>query len=102
MPASPQDHKTAGTTFTAKVNGKPKTFTLPPITEESAGSIPGEIVYKAVMNPDDEMAELRLALANVDAAGIKPATKDALLSLPFLEMMKVVGEWMGESKGSSE
>lgn len=102
MPASPEDHKTSGTKFTAVIDGKPKTFTLPPITEKSAGSITASIVYDAVMNPGDDMAELRLALANLDAAGTKPAVKNALLSLPFAEMMRIVGEWMGESEGSSE
>lgn len=99
---TPKDHASKGTKFTVTVDGKPKTFTLPPINEETAGKIPGEIVYNAVMNPSDDMAQMRLTMANLEASGVTPQVKDALLSLPFADVMRVLGEWMGESAGSSE
>lgn len=97
---TPADHKAknAGHKFT--VGGK--TYTLPFVNEDAASNIPGKITYAAVMTPDDDMAQMRLALATLEAAKPTPAALDALQSLPTKEMLEVVGAWMGESSGSSD
>lgn len=109
MSTTPQDKPKAEAAFTFKAkvpgkDGKPvtKTFTLPPITTEAAGSVPGEITYAAIMSPDDDMAQLRLAFATLEAAKPAPAALAALKSLPHSEMLGVVYDWMGESSGSSD
>jgi hypothetical protein len=110
MTTTPQDHKPkadAPFTFEATIknkDGKPikKRFTLPKMGEDAATDIPGEITYAAVMNPNDEMVQMRLAFASLEAARPSPAALDALRSLPTGEMLKVVGDWMGESSGSSD
>ena len=110
MPTTPQDHRPkadAPFTFEATVpnkDGKPakKKFTLPRMGEDAATDIPGEITYAAIMHPDDEMVQMRLAFATLEAAKPTPAAMSALQSLSTGEMLKVVGDWMGESPGSSD
>lgn len=96
MATTPQDHKVkadAGHKFTVKG----KTYTLPAIKESSADQIPGEITYAAIMDPDDTMAQMRLAFATLEAAKPSEAAMKALKSLTTTEMLEVVGEWMGGS-----
>ena len=88
----------AGHRFTVKG----KTYTLPPISENAAESLPGEITYAVIMEPDNEMAQLRLAFASLEAAKPSEAALKALKSLPTSEMIEVVGEWMGGSSASSD
>lgn len=97
---TPQDRQPGdgGHKFTVKG----KTYTLPPISEESASAIPGAVTYAAVMRPDDEMAQLRLAFATLEAVKPSAAALTALQSLSTKEMLEVVGGWMGESSGSSD
>ncbi|WP_028637722.1 hypothetical protein [Nocardioides sp. URHA0032] len=97
---TPQDRKAkdAGHKFTVKG----KSFTLPAIGEDAASNIPGEITYAAIMDPDNDMMQMRLAFATLEAAGPTPAALAALKSLPTKEMLEVVGAWMGESSGSSD
>jgi hypothetical protein len=97
---TPQDRKSkdAGHAFT--VAGK--TYRLPPVSEEAASSIPGGVTMDAIMSPEDNTAQLRLALATLEAVKPTPAAMTALRSLGTTEMLTVVGEWMGESGGSSE
>lgn len=110
MPTTPEDHKPkadAPYSFEAVVkdkDGKPKAkrFILPRIGEDAASNLPGEITYNAVMNPDDDMAQMRLALATLEAAKPTAAALAALKSLSTDRMLEVVGEWMGESSGSSD
>ena len=98
-PKKPQDRKAAdGYAFTVKG----KRYVLPRVTPEMAGMVPGEITYAAVMAPDDAAAQARLGLANLEVCGATPAAKKALLSLTTVEMMEIVGEWLGESSGSSD
>lgn len=99
MPKVPEDHKPAGGGYTFVAGGK--TYTIPPLTDEVAESVPGHITYDAVMNPDDLEVQVRLAFAQIEAAKLKPAVKSALLSLPTGEMMTAVSGWLGESSGSS-
>lgn len=89
---------TPGHRFTVKG----KSYTLPPVSGASADAIPGEISYAAIMEPENEFAQLRLALGMLEAAKPAPAAMAALKSLPTADMLKVVGDWMGESSGSSD
>lgn len=101
MPAkTPQDHKAKDEAFTFTVGTK--TFKLPPLSETAADSIPGDITYAAVMEPDNNMAQLRLAFASLEAAKPTEAAMTALRSLSTTRMLEVVGEWMGKAGGSSE
>lgn len=98
---TPQDRKPkaeAGHKFTVKG----KTYTLPAMSESGAETIPGEVTYAAVMEPENQMAQVRLAFASLEAAKPSEAALKALKSLPTSEMMTVVSEWMGESGGSSD
>ena len=109
-PKQPADRKPkADAPFTFKApgedkNGKPitKTYTLPKVTEENAAKIPGGVTLDAIMKPDDQMAQLRLSLAQLDACEVPDATMKALRSLPTDQMMETIGEWLGESSGSSD
>lgn len=100
MPAkTPADHKAKDAPFTFTVKGK--SYTLPN-PHEHADQVPGGITMDAIMRPDDEMTQLRLGFAMLEAA--KPDAKaiEALRSLPTSEMLEVFGRWMGESSGSSD
>ena len=101
MTTTPQDRKLkadAGHKFTVKG----KSYTLPAMGEDAASDIPGEITYAAIMNPDDQMVQMRLAFATLEAANPSAAALAALKSLPTSKMLEVVGAWMGESSGSSD
>ena len=97
---APQDHKAKDGSHKFTVKGK--SYTLPPIGEDAASSIPGEITYAAIMEPDNDMVQMRLAFATLEAAKPSPAALAALKSLSTKEMLEVVGAWMGESSGSSD
>lgn len=100
MPKEPQDRKPKkadGFSFTA--NGR--TYKLPNLTEKAADSIPAGLTMDAVMEPEDETVQLRLALATLQAAGPSDAAMKALRSLGTTTMLEVVGAWMGELGGSS-
>lgn len=93
-------------TFEATVRGEDgelitKTFVLPQVTEDAAMAIPGEYSYEAVMNPDNDAYQLRLGLATLEACDPGAEALAALKSLPTGQMLRVVGEWMGESSRSS-
>ena len=79
-----------------------RSYTLPAMSATGAELVPGEVTYAAVMEPDNEMAQMRLAFASLEAAGPSAAALKALKSLPTAKMLEVVGEWMGESSGSSD
>lgn len=96
---APQDHKAKGDEFTFTVGSK--AYKLPALSETAADSIPGDVTYAAVMEPDNNMAQLRLAFASLEAAKPTAAAMTALKSLPTTQMLEVVGEWMGKAGGSS-
>ena len=106
---TPQDHKSPSDLFTFTVKGK--SFTLPS-AEDSAGKVDGGISMDAILDPDDDMAQLRLGLAMLKASGADADAMTALRSLPTEEMLQTVGGWMnhkpmgqasaGESSGSSD
>lgn len=97
---TPQDRKPKDAGYRFTVAGK--THTLPSVGEDSLSSIPGSITYDAVMRPEDQMAQMRLALATLEAAKPSKAAMEALRSLPTDQMLEHVGAWMGESSGSSD
>lgn len=96
---TPTDHKPADGSHKFTVAGK--TYTLPAVSENAASNIPGEITYAAVMEPDNDMVQMRLAFATLEAVKPSEAAMKALKSLPTKEMLEVIGGWMGESSGSS-
>lgn len=100
MPATPQDHKKPDAPFTFTVAGKK--HTLPKLSESAGATIPGDVTFDAIMEPDNEMAQMRLALATLIAAKPKPEALTALKSLPTNEMLEKIGAWLGESSGSSD
>lgn len=97
---APQDHKSKDDTFTFTVGSK--TYKLPNLSETAADSIPGDVTYAAVMEPENDMAQLRLAFASLEAAEPTEAAMKALKSLSTTKMLEVVGEWMGKAGGSSQ
>lgn len=97
---APQDHKAKDEGYSFTVGTK--TYKLPSLGENAADNIPGDITYAAVMDPDNDMAQLRLAFASLEAAKPSEAAMKALRSLPTARMLEVVGEWMGKAGGSSE
>jgi hypothetical protein len=102
MTTTPQDRKPkADAPFSFK-GADGKSYTLPKMTEAAAETLPGEITFNAVMNPDDSMAQMRLALASLEACKPAPKAMTALKSLGTSAMLEVVGSWMGESSGSSD
>lgn len=74
-----------------------RTFTLPDVDEETALNIPGRFTYDAIMNPDDDTAQLRLAFATLEATDVDPAAVAALKSLTTKDMLEHLGAWMGKS-----
>lgn len=100
MPTQPQDHKAKAEPFKFTVEGK--SYTLPPIGEEAATSVPGGVTQDAVMYPDDNTVQMRLAYFMLEATKPKPEALEALRSLPTSEMLEVMAKWMGESSGSSD
>lgn len=98
---APQDHKAKADEAFAFTVGT-KTYKLPALSENAADNIPGEITYDAVMEPDNDAAQLRLAFASLEAAKPTEAAMKALKTLPTTQMLTVVGEWMGKAGGSSE
>lgn len=102
MPAQPQDHKTKPDTAFAFKGADGKTYRLPRVTEKAAQALPGGVMFDAVMDPDNDMAQMRLGLSMLTAAGPTPAALAALKALPVDQMLQVVGDWMGESQGSSD
>lgn len=98
---TPQDRK-AKADGSHRFTAAGKSYTLPPISEEAGTAIPGGVTYDAIMKPDDAFAQLRLALATLEAAKPTKAAMDALRALPTDKMLEVIGEWMGGSSASSD
>lgn len=112
MPAkTPQDRKPKGDRyqFTATVDGKPKTFTLPSAAEAST-KVSGRFLRDAAMKGEE--GQIALGFATLEAAGATEAAIDALYDMPAPEMLEHIGAWMqfkaspedaslGESSGSS-
>lgn len=101
-PKKPQDRlkkaeKPTGYSFTEN----DVTYTLPPMAE-NAFDVPGRYTKAAVMRPDDETAQMALAFALLDAADIPAETRAVVEDMPTKRMLEVLGEWMGESAGSSD
>lgn len=89
--------KAQGYTFTHKG----KRYALPDFDEQRE-KIPGGVVMDALMDPNSELAEVRLALAALQVSSASDKAMAALREMPSGEMFKIVGEWMGETGGSSD
>lgn len=98
----PQDRKPKADEKGHSFTVKGKSYVLPYPDEKAADTVPGEITYAAVMEPDDSAAQMRLAFATLEAVKPSKAAKEALLSLGTNDMLEVVGLWLGESSGSSD
>jgi len=79
-----------------------KRYTLPLLTEAQASKVPGGVTADAIMNPGDVECQTRLILHNLAVSGASDEAKAALRALPTDRMFTIVGEWMGESSGSSD
>lgn len=93
----PADHKDGTYTFTHK--GKKHRLPSP---SEHAEDVPAGVTMDAIMHPDDEMAQIRLGYSMLTAARPDAAALEALRSMSTKDMLTIVGEWMGESGGSSD
>jgi hypothetical protein len=99
--ATPQDHKApADGSYSFTVDGK--TYKLPAVDEKAAADIPGEISYDAIMSPESQTAQIRLAFATLNACNPDPKVLAALKSLSTKDMLEHLGAWMGEAGGSSD
>lgn len=85
--------------FTFEHDGK--TYALPHLSEKDALNIPGGITEDAIMEPESEMAQMRLALASLEAVQPSDEARRALRSMSTGKMFETVMTWMGESEGSS-
>lgn len=92
------EKKTENYTFSAKG----RRYALPPLTEEQAMGIPGKFTRDAIMNPDNDEVQIRLGFVNLEASSASEAAKKAFEELSTGEMLKVLGEWLGGSSGSSD
>lgn len=95
----PQDRKQKAEGFTFVHKGK--RFSLPDFDEQRE-KIPGGVVMDALMDPNSELAEVRLALAALQVSAASEKTMAALREMPSGDMFRIVGEWMGETGGSSD
>lgn len=89
-------------TFEAGEGEDRQTYVLPKMTPGVASQVPGDITYDLLMNPSDAFTRTRLAFATLHACEPDEDVLAALKSLPSDEMIRIVGNWMGESSGSSD
>lgn len=95
---TPQDHKAKDGLFTFTHKGKK--HELPPVAD-AAPKVSGGITMDAIMQPDDEMAQLRLGLAMLQASDVPDETMSALRSMSTPDMLETLGAWM-QHKSSDE
>lgn len=100
-PKKPQDHKPKATekadpVFEFEADGK--TYTLP-TADKFGGKVPGAVTADAIMYPDDNAAQLRLALHLLSAVEGYDDTVAMVRSLPSERMFGIVGEWMDFGDG---
>ena len=100
-PKKPQDRKpkaTKSAEFTFEHDGT--TYTLP-TADKFAQNVPGGITADAILDPESEVAQLRLALAMLAAVEGHDDAKAALRSMSSDRMFGVVGEWMNFGDGEA-
>ena len=97
----PTDHKAKATPFVFK-DAEGVEHKLPPASE-GAETVPGQLTRDAIMSPDDEMAQLRLGFALLDASGADPAAIAAVYAKNTTAMIELLGKWMeyGDSDGAT-
>jgi len=117
-PKEPADHKPKKDgqftfTTTEVVDGKKKVKTH---TLQNAGplalKVPGGVSMDAILEPENETAQLRLGLAMLMVTDVPKDTMAALRSMPSDEMMTILLRWLNhgqvdnvslpESSGSSD
>lgn len=83
---------------------KGKTFTLPPIKDGLLNVDAGSVI-DAVMNENDQMADVRLGVGTLVKSGVTDEAMKALREKPFGEFAKILAKWMsshGADLGKSE
>lgn len=97
-PADPIASNLPGEVPTEFEDANGKTWTLPPLDPEAGNKVAGQIARDAIMQPDNEIVQVRLALATVEAAlGDDSPELKALYSLNTGDMMTVVQRWLGDA-----
>lgn len=94
----PKKKAEPGTQFKG-VDGK--TYTLPPLSPRASLKVPAGLTMDMLENPDDDFLEMRHSLALLKANETPAEITSALRALDTGDMLKVVSEWLGESRGSS-
>lgn len=97
----PEDHKPKPKKFTfTGDDGKKHTL---PFASEGAENIPGKLTRDAIMDPDDDAAQLRLGFAMLEACGAPQEAIDAVYAKPTTGMLEVLGAWMehGDGQGAT-
>lgn len=97
----PEDHKPKAKKFSF-TNENGKRFTLP-LASAGAEKIPGRVTRDAVMNPDDEAAQLRLGFAMLEESGASQEAVDAVYEKSTPAMLDLLGAWMqhGDGEGAT-
>lgn len=93
----PEDHKTKPKPYSFKGEGG-KSYTLP-FASKGAASVPGQVTRDAIMDRDDETAQMRLGFALLEACGASEAALAAVYAKPTSEMIDLLGEWMQHGDG---
>ncbi len=99
MPESKKTKAVEPTTVYTLVDGE-KSYDLPPLNGNAA-NIPARYTKDAIMRPEDQAAQFALGCAMLDSIDIPDETRAAIENLPTNRFVEVIGEWMGESRGSS-
>lgn len=99
-PKKPQDRKPKATKepqgFTFEHDGK--TYTLPDASAYAI-AVPGWVSADAILEPDNEIAQLRLGLAMLNAIDGHDDAKAALRAMTSGEMFGILGDWMTYGDG---
>ena len=100
-PKQPQDRKKKATEatepeFTFDHDGK--TYALP-TADKYAGNVPGGITADALLEPDNEVVQLRLGLAMLNAVEGHDEARAVMRSMSSQDMFTVLGEWMSFGDG---
>lgn len=95
-PKKPQDHKPKSPVFEFEHAGK--TYRLP-TADKYAGKVPGSVTADAIMYPEDNAAQLRLALHMLASVEGHDSTVELIRSLSSDRMFGIVGDWMDFGDG---
>lgn len=104
---TPQDRRPKAKAVAAEAGAEAKftfehegeTYELP-TGADAAGQVSGKLIRDAIMN-DDDVSEMRLAFATLEAANPDEAALGALYEKPYIEMMTILGDWMQIVQGAT-